>query len=339
MSTRRTRQQGFSLVELLVGMALALVLTGVIITVFSRSNRTSSITQTINEIQEQARVALDMLQRDVRLSGYIGCNSNRLANSGGLVNVIDAPTGYLNNLDQYLMGHEGTGAAFSPAASTGLAAAVPTALRSSDAITIRVPLGEPISLSATMGTGSATIPVFSTAGFTVGQRAVVGDCVQSTAFYVTSLGGGLQHTAAVGTNANADLGRAFGPDAMVVPFTTLTYYIAPNGTGTDNSLYRRVDNGAVSEEIAEGVEDFQLQYGQDTNGDIFADLFEPADDVADWTRVVSVRASLLMRSKLERATQSGAQDYDFNGQVDVAPGDNRLRRPFNVTIQLRNRTL
>ena len=335
----RPRQRGFTLIEILVGMALALVLTAVIVTVFTRSNRTSNITQTINEIQEQARVALDMLQRDVRLAGYIGCNSNRLANSGGLVNTIDAPTGYLNNLDQYLLGHEGMGAAFSPAASTGLAAANPAALRTSDAITVRVPLGEPVSLSATMGTGSATIPVFSTAGFAVGQRAVVGDCVQSTAFFVTSLGGGLQHTAAVGTNASADLGRAYGPDAMVVPFTTLTYYVAPNGTGTDNSLYRRVDNGAISEEIAEGVEDFQIQYGLDTDGDIFADLFVAANAVADWTRVVSVRASLLMRSKLARATQSGAQNYDFNGQVNVAPGDNRLRRPFNVTIQLRNRTL
>jgi type IV pilus assembly protein PilW len=338
MTATAPRPNGFSLIELMIGMALALVLTAVIVTVFSRASRTSSVTQTINEIQEQARVALDMVQRDARLAGYIGCNSNRLLASGGLVNVIELPTAYLNDIEQYLMGHEGTGAAFDPAATDGLTTADPVPLLDSDAITVRIPVAEPASLSATMANGSAVIPLFSTAGFAVGQRAVIGDCTQSTAFYVTGLAGGLRHVDGAGTNADADFGRAYGPDAMVAPFTTLTYYLAENGVGTNRSLYRRVGDAVLSEEIAEGVEEFQLQYGLDTDDDIFADLFVTADDVADWSQVVSVRASLLMRSKLERAAQS-PQAYDFNGVPDIAPADDRLRRPFNVTIQLRNRTL
>ncbi len=338
MTATAHRQHGFSLIELMIGMVLALVLAAVIVTVFSRASKTSSVTQTINEIQEQGRVALDMMQQDVRLAGYIGCNSNRLLESGGLVNVTTVPTSYLNDIDQYLMGHEGTGAAFDPAASAGLATANPAPLLDSDAITVRIPLAEPAALSGTMANGSAVIPLFSIAGFAVGQRAVIGDCAQSTAFYVTGLAGGLEHVAGAGLNASADFGRAYGPDAMVAPYTTVTYYIAGNGVGTNRSLFRRVGDAAVSEEVAEGVEEFQLQYGLDTDGDIFADLFVPADDVADWTQVVSVRASLLMRSKLERAAQS-PQAYDFNGVEDIAAGDDRLRRPFNVTIQLRNRTL
>ncbi len=340
MTAPATRQNGFSLIEMMIGMALALVLAAVIVTVFSRASKTSSVTQTINEIQEQARVAVDMMQQDVRLAGYIGCNSNRLLDSGGLVNVIDVPTAYLNDFDEYVMGHEGTGVAFdpAPAAGAGLATAAPAPLPDSDAITVRIPAGEPVSLSGTMANGSAAIPLFSVAGFAVGQRAIVGDCTQSTAFYVTGLAGGLQHADGGGLNAVADFGRAYGPDAMVAPYTTLTYYIAENGVGTNRSLYRRVNNAALSEEIAEGVEEFQLQYGLDTDGDIFADLFVTADDVADWSQVVSVRASLLMRSKLERAAQS-PQVYDFNGVPDIAAADDRLRRPFNVTIQLRNRTL
>lgn len=338
MTVRATRQDGFSLIELMIGMALALLLAAVIVTVFSRASRTSSVTQTLNEMQEQGRVALDMLQQDVRLAGYIGCNSNRLLNSGGLVNVTAAPNGYLNNIGQYLLGHEGTGAAFSPVASAGLTTADPEPLLDSDAITVRIPAGEPAALSGTMANGTAVIPVFSTAGFAAGQRAVVGDCAQSTAFVVTGLAGGIEHSDVGGLNADPDVGRAFGPDAMVAPFTTVTYYIAENGVGTNRSLYRRVNDTALSEEIVEGVEEFQLQYGVDTDGDIFADLFVTADDVADWSRVVSVRASLLMRSKLERAAQS-PQTYAFNGVPDVAAADDRLRRPFNVTIQLRNRTL
>lgn len=334
---RGRRQQGFTLVELLIGIALALVMTAIIVSVFGRASRSSNVTQTVNEIQEQGRVALDMLQRDVRSAGYIGCNSNRLLGSGALVNTIDTPTGYLNNLDQFLIGFEGTGASFTPAADAGLAGANPAALPDSDALTVRVPAGEPVSLSATMTAGTAVIPVFSTAGFAAGRRAIVGDCAQSTAFYVTGLTGGLEHGASVGTNASNDLARAYGPDAMVVPFTTLTYYLAPNGVGTTRSLYRRVDGAAASEQIAEGVEEFQIQYGVDTDADNFADLFVAADAVADWRRVVSVRASLLMRSKLENAAQN-TQTYDFNGTTGIVAADDRLRRPFNVSIQLRNRT-
>lgn len=336
MTARAHGHKGFSLVELMIGLTLALMLAAVIVTVFSRASKTSSVTQTINEIQEQARVALDMMQRDVRLAGYVGCNSNRLMGSGALVNVIATPTAYLNDVEQFIMGHEGTGVAFDPAASAGLSTADPAPLADSDAITVRIAAAEPASLSGTMANASAAIPLFSTAGFAVGQRAVVGDCTQSTAFYVTGLTGGLQH--GVGLNSVADFGRAYGPDAMVAPFTTLTYYIAENGVGTNRSLYRRVGNAALSEEIAEGVESFQLQYGLDTDGDNFADLFVAADDVTDWTQAVSVRASLLMRSKLERAAQS-PQVYDFNGVPDIAASDDRLRRPFNVTIQLRNRTI
>ena len=121
MTVPATRQNGFSLIELMIGMTLALLLAAVIATVFSRASKTSTVTQTINEIQEQGRVAVDMMQQDVRLAGYIGCNSNRLLQSGGFVNVIDSPTAYLNNLDQYLMGHEGTGAGVAPVVPAGLA--------------------------------------------------------------------------------------------------------------------------------------------------------------------------------------------------------------------------
>ena len=74
------------------------------------------------------------------------------------------------------------------------------------------------------------------------------------------------------------------------------------------------------EEVAEGVEDFQITYGQDTNGDNFADIFTPADAVADWRQVVSVRASLLLRSKADNTAQT-TQPYNFNGATTIAPPD------------------
>lgn len=331
------RQGGFTLIELLVAMGIGLMMTAVIITVFAQSSRTSTVNQAGNEIQEQARVALDMLQRDLRQAGYIGCNSNRLRASGGLTNTTAAPGSYQNNLDAFLQGHEGDGATFTPAAPAAITGALPPASPINDAVTVRIPVGQPVSLSGTMASTTAVIPVFSTAGFVVNStRAVIGDCARSSVFIVTGLTGGLEHNGAA--NATADLGRAYGPDAMVVAFEAISYYVAPSGFSGENSLWRRVGNAAASEEVAEGVEDFQITYGQDTNGDNFADIFTQADAVANWRQVVSVRASLLLRSKADFTAQT-TQSYNFNGATSIAPPDRRLRRPFNVTIQLRNRTI
>jgi type IV pilus assembly protein PilW len=248
-----------------------------------------------------------------------------------------APNSYRNNLSAYVQGYDGDGSSFTPAAPGAVTGASPNASPINDAITVHIPLGEPVSLSGTMASGSATIPVFSTAGFVVNvTRAMISDCAQTNAFIVTGLGGGLQHNG--GLNATTDFGRAFGPDAMVVPFETISYYVAPSSFSGENSLWRRVGVTAQSEEVAEGVEDFQLTYGQDTDGDNFADIFTTADVVADWQQVVSVRASLLLRSKANSTAQT-TQAYNFNGATSIAPPDRRLRRPFNVTIQLRNRTI
>jgi type IV pilus assembly protein PilW len=330
------RHGGFTLVELMVAMAIGLMMTAVIVTVFSQSSRTSKVNQAGNEIQEQARVALDMLQRDLRQAGYVGCNSNRLRNSGIMLNNIAVPGAYQNNVDAYLQGYEGTGASFTPAAPAQVTGAAPGASPISDAVTVRIPLGEPMSLSGTMAATNGPVPVFSTAGFVPNvTRAIVSDCGKSRAFMVTGLAGGLQHAA--GLNSTGDFGVFFGPQATVVPIETISYYVAPSGFSGERSLWRRVGN-AASEEVAEGVEDFQIQYGVDTNGDNFADIFTPADVVANWAQVVSVRASLLVRSKADNAAQT-TQNYNFNGAMTVAPPDRRLRRPFNVTIQLRNRTI
>ncbi|MCC6171226.1 MAG: PilW family protein [Gammaproteobacteria bacterium] len=331
---------GFSLVELLVATAIGALVTLLVATVFANSSKTNEVSQATNEIQEQAAVALEMLQRDLRVAGYSGCNSNRMLGSGGLVNTVDTPNGYLNALGVYIQGYEGTGAAFDPLEPAEVTGATPAPLDESDAVTVRIPaVREPVALSGTMANASAAIPVFTTTGFVAGMRAVVSDCSQSAAFVVTGTAVGLAHDAGA-QNATADLGRAFGPDASVVPMQTITYYVGRSSLaplGTEQSLWRRVDTAAASEEVAEGVEDFQLLYGIDTDDDRSADTFDTADTIADWNQVIAVRASLLLRSKSPNAARN-PQRFDFNGQVDVVPADQRLRRPFNVTILLRNRT-
>jgi type IV pilus assembly protein PilW len=336
MSRMRKAQTGFTLTELMVGMALGLMMTAAIITVFARSSQTSAVTQSLNEMQEQGRVALDVLQRDLRMAGFVGCNSNRLLGTGSLRNFTTNPTGYLERINEFMLGHEGQGSAFSPALPAEVSSAVPAPSAQNDVLSVRIAAAEPQALTAAMPNGAALIPAGNPAVFAVGAPAVISNCDQASAFVVTGVAAGVAHDA--GANAAGDLGIAYGTDALVMPFQTVTYYIAdaPSGNG-DLSLWRRVDL-RPSEEVATGVEQLQLQYGVDTDADFFADLWTGADAVPSWAQVVAVRVSLLLRSAQDR-TAVGSAAYDFNGQVGIVPPDQRVRRPINVTIQLRNRTV
>ncbi len=104
----------------------------------------------------------------------------------------------------------------------------------------------------------------------------------------------------------------------------------------NNELYCDPGLGGASSRvtIAENVENMQITYGVDSNDDGTANYYVAAGDVPDFTKVVSLRLSLLVRSADRVA--SGPMAYTFNGVTVADPGDRRLRFVFGSTIRLRN---
>ena len=68
---RSLRCQGFSLVELLVVLAIISIVMGGIYSVFVRSNRVYISQEEVVAAQQEARSALDILGREIRMAGYI----------------------------------------------------------------------------------------------------------------------------------------------------------------------------------------------------------------------------------------------------------------------------
>jgi len=67
------KQYGLTLIELLVTLAIsAVILTGVV-TLYVSSLSQSKLTTNLTSIQESGRFALDLISRDLRMSGYTGC--------------------------------------------------------------------------------------------------------------------------------------------------------------------------------------------------------------------------------------------------------------------------
>jgi type IV pilus assembly protein PilW len=124
----------------------------------------------------------------------------------------------------------------------------------------------------------------------------------------------------------------------IVPIQTVVYFIDTSTTGTSTSLYRRTGN-AAPEELVEGVDSLQIQFGIDTNGDAshLADDYVKANAVTNWDRVVAVRVALLVRSIDEYGTDVDSASRTILGSTVAAFNDRRERRVFMTTATLRNK--
>src|SRR3989338_4925598 len=64
------KQQGFSLVELLIAMAIATVVGMAGYVIFSSSNWSYKVQEDVSEVQQSVRVATDRLAKDIRMAGF-----------------------------------------------------------------------------------------------------------------------------------------------------------------------------------------------------------------------------------------------------------------------------
>jgi len=129
----------------------------------------------------------------------------------------------------------------------------------------------------------------------------------------------------------------------VMRYEYYAFYIKNTGR-TNNSnapifgLYRMDMNGNEIE-IAEGVEDLQITYGIDTNGDNTADSYLNAATINtnnQWPNVIAVNATKLLNTINDVGPTS--QNFRFNN-TNFTATDRRLRREWPSFITLRNRGL
>lgn len=332
-------QRGISLVEIMIALVAGLLLTGGVIQIYASNKQTYRVADASGRIQENARFALELLARDLRMAGYQGC-------AGGarvLVNTLNDTSSYLYGFDIAVQGFEAT----SPSAWTPTVhASITSPLGGRDIVAIRGVFGSGVAITGQPNNSgdcnnassyTADLKVSDASGFSPGDIVVAGNCSRVSIFQITNVSSGknVVHNTGAGTpgNATKNLGACYAGNGELVKITTRTFYIRSNPAGIP-ALYRK-DGSAAAEELVEGVEDMQILYGLDSNGDGETDQFVRANDVADWNRVASVRISLLLQS-IEDNLTTAPQSYTFNGAT-VTPADRRLRRVFTTTIGLRNR--
>lgn len=350
LPARRETQSGLTLVELMISLALGLIITLAVGYLYTNSRQSYRVNDNIAHIQENGRYALEMIGRDLRMAGYWGCNSEWIAKQ--VAKGIDALPNTLNNKTDYaydfktpVEGHEATSAdAWSPALDTSIVGA----LSGTDVLTLRTTFGKGIRVLQHPGgtpPGSAALKVSADSGLVAGDIVLVSDCSGAAIFQITQINtsagmDNVEHDTGPGVpgNSTPNLDKEY-EGGEIRRITTVTYYIRPNAAGRP-ALFRL--SRGVAEELVENVENLQVSYGVDTDGDKQVDVFRPANNVTNWNTVRAVRVRLLLVSPDDNLTET-PQTYSFvdtdgDGIPDpVTATDRRLRYVFTSTIGLRNR--
>ncbi|QSX77473.1 prepilin-type N-terminal cleavage/methylation domain-containing protein [Agrilutibacter solisilvae] len=346
------RTQGFTLIELMIGMVLGLVVLAAVGAVFESNKHTYTATESLGRVQESARVAFELLARDVRESAGNACERDL-----PVYNVLNDTAPWYANFNSGLFGYDGATAFPGLGFGTGVADRV----NGTDAIELKSSVSDGINV-VSHDPSSAQLKVS-----TVNHNLFPGDIVmacdfgQAAIFQVTgansgtndtivhnngtatvlpgncSKGLGLSLPANCSTNGNA---YAFGCyrgewesgkcknnrtwPATVSKLRMTRWYIGNNARG-GRSLYQATlrNTGGVlgvdRNEIATGVEEMRLRYLL-RNGLNYVEA--SAVTATNWTagEVLAVSIDLTVRG------------------TDVVGTDGKpLQRRITHTVAIRNR--
>ncbi len=249
MKNRTDRQSGFSLVELMVAMALGVVLMLGVVDIFSSVRASTQLEQNLSRMQESGRFLMNFMLEELQEAGYAG------------------PPGQELTLD---------------------------------------PITKP-----TNG--------------------------------ITSDGGG-QAADTIEVNYASDY-NCSGTYQVVYALKTVSFSwsadVDPTGDVSPGITWTCTYNGVVevnNQALADGVETFQVLYGEDTDADSAPNQFVDAATVANWENVVSLEVGIIVQSPdVNMAlTTSTPEPVSLMGQDFDPSAEQRLQKPFMTTIALRN---
>lgn len=321
---------GFTLVELMIAIVLGLLLTAVVAEVYINSKKTYRVSDNLARVQESGRYILEELGRDLRMAGYVGC-----AKFVPITNNAKPPTSAWLAFSQAVNGYE------LPSVPGGLTVA--EVLAGTDVIQVQRAIGGDLRLAGNYAPNNANIQITSNLySYQAGDVLLISDCSSADIFganSVSSGGGNVTITHSTSNNLTPKLSKIYTPSAEIMKLSTNIYYIGTGASGCPaNTLCRKALSGItlVAQPLIDNVENLQIDYGEDTNADTSADKYVDATTVGNWSNVVSVRFSLLVRTG-ESTLADSAQTYTYYGTSHTAT-DRYMRRVFTETVTLRNQT-
>lgn len=346
-------QQGLTMIELMIAMLLGLLLMGGMVQIFVGSKKSYNIQEAQSRLQENARLAMSFLPYDVRLADFHGCASMQQNPPNIIADAtVDCPTNKdcappldisLFQLKSGITGEDNI--------QTGTAAAKEggqDVFPGTDKLQVQYAGNCDGYLVGNYDPENANIKIngSNTCDIKHFWPYMISDCASSHIFRAESRNKNetvetISHPESV--NSDTKLNHDYKQDAEIFSIQQMTYYISKNPAG-NKSLYRREHLSGINEELVEGVEDMQILYGEDSDGDNTANYYvdassfpvDPATGKRAMGKVKSVKISLLLHSLSDINVTGKPVPYQYNG-VKVTAVDQQLWKVFTTTIGLRNR--
>jgi Tfp pilus assembly protein PilW len=302
------------------------------VVVFSKARDTFAAMDTTARLQETARYAMSVIESDVRMSGYLGLMSRpelitNLAQpltdpNGTLVSLAGCGTNWASDLVNYVAGWDQSAGVYGLNASC--APYKGDWRDTTDGLIVRRASAERIPQSP------AQLAPFE-------NRVLVVTSRSAGQIFVGDAAGTIPSSYAQSDPVDAP------PLADTRQLLVNAYYVSNASSEGDTypSLRRKrllAGPAVQDEEIVPGVEDLQVQYGVDSNGDRNADSYINADDLTPGDVVVAVRIWIRVRARERDVAWNDTTTYSYANQNDAAPADERQYRRVVIskTLQLRN---
>lgn len=308
-------ERGFTLLELLIAMAITVVVLAAGYSFFNNSFNFSVVHSRNTEMQRETRSAIDILSREVRNAGFgilDPFGDTNLAAVAGLSSITPSnnadpdPSGAPNMIDRITLwgGFQQVGT---------LTCAAP-------------PCTDPVAPR-----GAVQIWVTPLAGTNPLSPDITGKVVTLDGFHTVTVNavGGPNGNGAYSLDLSAALNRPFSSLTSVVLLQQVVYQVQMNGS--EPGLFRTVLPGAA-QLIASGIEDLQFAYV--TEGG--AVLHNPAGAA---TNIRAVRISMLARQRDTNAAAAISARPTMEDHAGAASADRYHRRLTTRVVEVRNHGL
>ena len=300
---------GFSLIELMVSMAIGLFLVAGVFNVFISSNDSRRVVENEVKMIDDGRFALDVIAYDLRHAGLWGrLKESDFVDAATLGSITgECATDWVIDVSKPVFAYNDP-AGTSPYASCG-ASFHPTG---GDVLEMRYTMSQPVAVLAANTVylnGDANQAKLHISDNTVALSTVAKNYqLVANAYYVKSWS-----------------------DVVDDGVPSLHQLSLQPGAGGPEV----VDNLILS-----GVENIQIQYGLDTNGDGGVNRYVSANNAAmDWSQVVTAQVWLVVRSINHSAAMDTSVTFTappFPGGELVFDNDGYRRQMLSTVVQLRD---